>query len=178
MNIYDYKSCFENDASYFIMLTHNIRGTFWLVVREQRLKLPTNISLHFVAVWLMAAEGQSNRMVSDMEAKVYHWISPCRKNSTHWHSLMLAECWWTWISGCEHSEGRVVCFSSGHSASPTLEKTAWNVACSTFQSHWDWEHRILCMVLPSSKESSFIGASITKLEEACFNDVVFGACTQ
>ena len=50
MNIYDYKSCFENDASYFIMLTHNIRGTFWLVVREQRLKLPTNISLHFVAV--------------------------------------------------------------------------------------------------------------------------------
>ena len=36
--------------------------------------------------------------------KVCHWIPPCRKNGTHWHSLMLAEQLWRPTSGCEHSE--------------------------------------------------------------------------
>ena len=39
-----------------------------LVVWRWRLKIPTNIPLHFVAMWQMAAEGQSGRMVSDVEA--------------------------------------------------------------------------------------------------------------
>ena len=38
------------------------------------------------------------------EAKVCHWIPPCRKKCTHWHSSMLAECLWRTNSGCEHSE--------------------------------------------------------------------------
>jgi len=47
-------------------------------------------------MWQMTAEGQSNRIASDVEisaceVKGYHWISPCYKNSTHWHSLTLAE---------------------------------------------------------------------------------------
>ena len=37
------------------------------VVWQQRLNLPTNISLYFVALWQTAAEGQTDRMVSDME---------------------------------------------------------------------------------------------------------------
>jgi len=41
---------------------------------------------------------------SAYEAKVCHWIPPCKKNSTHWYSLTLAECFWGPNSGCEHSE--------------------------------------------------------------------------
>ena len=41
---------------------------------------------------------------SEDEAKVWNWIPPCRKNGTHWHSLMLAEYLWRPNSGCEHSK--------------------------------------------------------------------------
>ena len=55
----------------------------------------------------MAAEGQSDRMVSDMEVRmkqrcVIEFLR--RKNGTHSHLLMLAECLWKPNSGCEHSE--------------------------------------------------------------------------
>ena len=49
------------------------------------------------------------------ETKACHWIPTCRKNGTHWHSSTLAERWWRPNSGCEHSEGWVVRFSSGDS---------------------------------------------------------------
>ena len=39
-----------------------------LVAQQERLNLPTNIPFHVVAMWLMAAEGQSDTMASDMEA--------------------------------------------------------------------------------------------------------------
>ena len=38
-----------------------------LVVWQQRLNLPTNILFHFVVMWLMVAEGQSDKMVSETE---------------------------------------------------------------------------------------------------------------
>jgi len=41
-----------------------------LVIRQRRLNLPTNIPLHFVAVRQMAAEGQFDIMVSDMEVRM------------------------------------------------------------------------------------------------------------
>ena len=41
-----------------------------LVVCQQRLNLPTNIPLHFVAVRQMAAEGQSDKMSSVMEVSM------------------------------------------------------------------------------------------------------------
>ena len=47
------------------------------------------------------------------EAKVCHWIPPCGKNDTHWHSSTLTERWWKLNSGCEHSEA--VRFTSGTS---------------------------------------------------------------
>jgi len=37
-------------------------------------------------------------------AKVCHWILPCGKNGTHWHSLIPTEHLWRPYSGCEHSE--------------------------------------------------------------------------
>ena len=38
-----------------------------LVVWLQRMNLPTNTPLHFVAMRQMAAEGETDKMVSDME---------------------------------------------------------------------------------------------------------------
>lgn len=40
-----------------------------LEVRQQRLNLPAAVSLHVVAVGLIAAEGRSDREASDMEAR-------------------------------------------------------------------------------------------------------------
>ena len=37
-------------------------------------------------------------------SKGCHWSPPCGKNDTHWHFLMLNECWWRPNSECEHSE--------------------------------------------------------------------------
>ena len=41
---------------------------------------------------------------STSEAKMYHWIPPCRKNSTHLQSSMLAECLWRPSSECDQTE--------------------------------------------------------------------------
>jgi len=76
-------------SSLFSMFVGEVKvGFSWLVVRQWRLNLPTNIPLHVVAVQQMAAEGQSDRMASDVgsacEAKVWHWILPWGKNGTHW----------------------------------------------------------------------------------------------
>jgi len=38
------------------------------------------------------------------EAKVCHWIPPCRRHGTHWHSSVLAEFLCRPASRCEHSE--------------------------------------------------------------------------
>ena len=41
-----------------------------LVGWQYRLNLPTTILLHLVAMWQMAAEGQSDTMVPDMEERM------------------------------------------------------------------------------------------------------------
>jgi len=56
----------------------------------KRLNLTTNILLHFVAVWQVAAEGKSDKSgvwhSGAYEAKVcHHGIPPCGKNDIHWH---------------------------------------------------------------------------------------------
>ena len=56
-----------------ILLCWPTRSSWMLVVRQQRLNPPTNIPFHVVAVWQMAAEGQSDRMVSDMEVWMKQW---------------------------------------------------------------------------------------------------------
>ena len=74
-----------------------------VVVWQQRSNLPANIPLHSVAVWQTAAEGQSDKMVSDMELQRCG-IPPCKEKGTHCPSLTLAEHLWRSKSGCEHCE--------------------------------------------------------------------------
>ena len=62
-----------------------------------------------VAMWKMVVEGQSDKMVSDIEVhmkqrKMCHWIPPCGKNGTYWHSSILAEHWWRPACGCGHNK--------------------------------------------------------------------------
>ena len=56
----------------------------------------------------MAAEGQSDEMVSDMEACVKQRciieFLHVEKDFSHWCLLMLAVCLWKPNSGCEHSD--------------------------------------------------------------------------
>jgi len=71
--------------------------------------LPTSIPLHFVAVGQMAAEGQADKMASDMEvhmkrrggSEFFHE----KKTGTRWHSLTLTKRLWSPDSGYEHSKG-------------------------------------------------------------------------
>ena len=91
--------CSESNASYFITLAHSVKG--WFGSRDWTAHIP----LHVVAVWQMAAEGHSDRPVSDMEVGMKQkCTTEFWKNSTHWHSSTLAEHWWSPNSGCEHSE--------------------------------------------------------------------------
>ena len=58
----------------------------------------------------MVTEGQSDRMVSDMEVQVEQRcvseLSPCRKSSTHRHSLTIAK--HLWRLNIEHTEATVI----------------------------------------------------------------------
>jgi len=67
------------------MFTHNVRS---------RLNLSVNIPLHFAAVWQMAAERQSHRMVSEMEVCIKQRCKtefPHEENvaptNIHWHLM-------------------------------------------------------------------------------------------
>ena len=64
--------------------------------------------MHFVAVWQLVAEGQSCKMVSDMEEstkqnRITEFLH-VEKNGTHWHSWMLAKHVQRPNSECKHSE--------------------------------------------------------------------------
>jgi len=58
-----HESCSESNVSYVMMLAYDVRSKWW----DGGLNLPTKIPLHFVTMTQMAAEGQSNKMASDME---------------------------------------------------------------------------------------------------------------
>ena len=104
-------------------------------VWRHRLNLPTNIPLYVVAMWQMAAEGQSGKIACGMETQMKQRCGMeflhLKKNCTRWHSLVLAECFWRPNSGCEHSRAVVVRFSSGDSdsRSPLLVQIVLNVVC-------------------------------------------------
>ena len=80
--LYIHKGSSGSDTSYFTVLAHGVQGRCWWYGSRSWTFLPC-IPLHFVALWQMAAEGQSDKMASDMEiriaAKVCDWIPPCRK---------------------------------------------------------------------------------------------------
>ena len=65
-----------------------------VVVWQYRSNLPTNILLYVVAVWQMAAEGQSDKVVSDIEVQLKHrcvieflCVENMAPTDIHWHLL-------------------------------------------------------------------------------------------
>ena len=121
------EGCSEINASYFIMLAHDVRGGCWWY--GSRLNLPAKIPLHFVSMWQIAAGGQSDNTVSDMEVYVKELNSSMRKKM---HLLtFINPCWvfmetkqWMWAQWVVH-------FNSGDSGSPPLVQiftsTAWRL---------------------------------------------------
>ena len=92
---YKYEGSSEINASYFMMLAHDIGGGCWWYGSRGR-TFRADILLNFVAMRQMTAEGQSDKMASDMEVRMKqrytcNWIPPCGKNCTQWHSPTLAE---------------------------------------------------------------------------------------
>jgi len=105
-----------------------------LVGWQQWLNLPTYIPLHFVTVWRMAAERPSDKTAPDMEV---HMEPKCgteflhaEKNGTHWHLLLLSECFWRPKSGCEQIEVVGGAFQQWRQQwSPLLVQICMSVAC-------------------------------------------------
>jgi len=60
-----YEGCSDSNISYFCKLAYDVRGGYWY--GSKGWTFLDNILLHVVAVWQMAAEGQSDKMVSDMD---------------------------------------------------------------------------------------------------------------
>jgi len=93
-----------------------------VVAWQQRLNLPTNIPFVFCCHVTDGSRGEAWQSYvwygSVYQAKVCHWITPCGKNGTNWHSLMLAEHSWRPNSGWEHSE----------------------VVSGALQQWWQWQH--------------------------------------
>ena len=96
----------QSNAPYFIMSPTKLE----VAVGGMRLNIPTSIPLHFVAVWQMAAERQSDKMVSDMEPRMKQRYATDFPPVEKWHPLtyintcrMLMEtklCMWTqWDGG-------------------------------------------------------------------------------
>lgn len=111
--MYTYKGCSESNASYFYYVgswCQRCLLVVWLAVEAHQYSITfcyNVIKGSRGAVW---QNGVWNWSVD--EAKVSHWIPPCGKNGTNWHSWMLAECFWRPKSGCEHGEAMGLHFSS------------------------------------------------------------------
>jgi len=65
-----YKVCSKCNTSYFIMLAHKVRVRSCWDGRKGWSKIPTSVSLHFVAMWQMAAI-----------CKMAHDVEVCMKKS-------------------------------------------------------------------------------------------------
>ena len=117
----------------FIVLTYNIRGRCWWYGSRVWTFPPTFHSIPFCccvtdgsrgAVW---QNGVWHRSMD--EAKVCHWIPPCRKNGNYWHPLTLAEHLWRPTSGCEHNDMMGDVFRSG--SSDMKDKPCYRWSCTT-----------------------------------------------
>lgn len=84
-----YKGCSRSNASYFTLSAHKVRDGWWWYSSRGWTFPPI---FHFVTMWRMAAEGQSSRMASDMEACTKQRcgtesLHVKKKNETHWRSF-------------------------------------------------------------------------------------------
>ena len=102
------KGCSENLLFYY---SGPWRQRQMLVLWQRRLNLPTIIPLHFVAMWEITANGQSDKMASDMELlmkqRCVTEISLCGKKlhqvtfiDTYWKFMETKHWMWAqWGSG-------------------------------------------------------------------------------
>lgn len=84
----------------FIMLAYTSKDGWWWYISRGWIFL--RISQNLFALIQITTD----KILSDMkvyELEVHHWISPSRKDCTHWHLLTLAECLQKPNSRCEHS---------------------------------------------------------------------------
>ena len=89
-----YKGCSESNASYFLMLSHNVRGGCMAVK-----PLPVcEYSITVVAMWQMAAEGHSDKMASNTEAYMkqncvieFLHVEKLAPTDIHWRLLNVYE---------------------------------------------------------------------------------------
>jgi len=129
-----YKGCPKINASYFVMLDHDVRGGCWWY-GSRGWTFPASISLNFVTMWQMTAEGQSDKMASDMEMRMkqrcvieFLHAEKIAPNDIHWRLVNVygdqtvdvsTVRWW------------VACFSSGDSDMKDKQRSG----CSAQLSH-------------------------------------------
>ena len=101
----------EHNASYFIILAHNVRDVCWWYGTRDWTFLPI-----FCCILLLCDRRQQGAVWKNgiwcgnvYEEKVCHWIPPSREHCMHWCSLILVELLWDWE--VEVSTECVVCFS-------------------------------------------------------------------
>ena len=117
---------FESNASYFIMLADNIRGGSWWYGSR---------CWTFPPIFHVVTEGQSDRMVSDMEVwmkqrGVMELFHGEKTASIHIHGCFLKVYRDQTVDVSTGRQG-VVCFSSGDSncESPPLEQAFMSATC-------------------------------------------------
>jgi len=101
-----YEISSKSNASYFIMLGHNISGRYWWC-GSRGWTFP--LLFHYMSLpqdrWQQRG---TVRIASDikvhMKQRCVTEILHAGKNGLHWHSLMLHECFWRPNSGSERSE--------------------------------------------------------------------------
>ena len=104
-----------------------------LLVQQQRLNLPANIPSRGVAMWQMTAEGQSDRMVSDMEVSMkqrcrteFLYVEKMALDDIHWHLLNV---YGDQIGDASTARQEMVHFSGGSSGSLPLVQIFTSIAC-------------------------------------------------
>ena len=101
-----YKGCSKSNASYLTMLAHNVRGGCWWYGSTAWTFPPIT---HYILL-LFDRWQQRGSPTKRCLTQKYRW-SKCvsmtssmqKKNCSHWHSLILAECLWRPNGVCEHS---------------------------------------------------------------------------
>jgi len=93
----------------------------------------TNIPLHFVAVWQMAAEGHSDRMVSDMEERMKQRYGTEFLCVEKMQQLSFTDVCWTFL---EDKEWMWAQWGSGWCISAVATATEDHLCCCRFL--WAW----------------------------------------
>ena len=119
---------------HFVMLAHHVRGRCLWYGSWSWTNIPTSVPFHVVAVWRMAAEGQSDRMVSDMEVwmeqrcdtEFFHVekLAPINIHNTCWMFMETKQ--WMWA---QWGSGRCISAVANSDSVPLLLQIFTNASC-------------------------------------------------